>query len=348
MRFQNSGTANETGRYIRRNKDLTGQAYANLRFQLRGIGLTSADRLAVEVSNDGVNWFRLQELRGDLVSTAYSNVSASAAFNISPYISANTAIRFVILTDITGTDLWALDNVHIDYAVGGDWDMTGARLATCDGVKLAVAWGQDPAHSGGNDEEALDMGTGIAPFGSDIAIDKSADKTMVAQGGLVNYTFLVTNRGGSNLDERQRHRQQVLAGGVRLRRYQSRRRDAEPLPGGDLDLHLLQQHLLRHYQCGLRHWDAGELYARPSTARPTSGRSPLWPPAVVGNYVWLDEDGDGDQDAGEAGIPNVPVTLTGTDTFGNAGQPAPPTPTPTAATSSPVCRPATAPAIPSR
>ena len=32
-------------------------------------------------------------------------------------------------------------------------------------------------------------------------------------------------------------------------------------------------------------------------------------PGVIGNYVWLDEDGDGDQDAGEAGIPNVKVKL---------------------------------------
>ena len=35
---------------------------------------------------------------------------------------------------------------------------------------------------------------------------------------------------------------------------------------------------------------------------------------AIGNYVWLDEDGDGDQDAGEAGIPNVQVVLTGTYT----------------------------------
>lgn len=32
-------------------------------------------------------------------------------------------------------------------------------------------------------------------------------------------------------------------------------------------------------------------------------------PGAIGNYVWLDEDGDGDQDAGEAGIPNVTVQL---------------------------------------
>ena len=32
--------------------------------------------------------------------------------------------------------------------------------------------------------------------------------------------------------------------------------------------------------------------------------------ATIGNSVWLDENGDGVQDAGEDGIPNVVVTLT--------------------------------------
>ncbi len=44
----------------------------------------------------------------------------------------------------------------------------------------------------------------------------------------------------------------------------------------------------------------------------------------IGNYVWLDEDGDGDQDAGESGIPNVLVTLT------NGWKPTPLTRTPMA------------------
>ncbi|NLE56866.1 MAG: hypothetical protein GX616_00785, partial [Planctomycetes bacterium] len=43
---------------------------------------------------------------------------------------------------------------------------------------------------------------------------------------------------------------------------------------------------------------------------------PFRPPTIrlgaIGNYVWVDEDGDGDQDAGEPGIPNAKVTLTGT------------------------------------
>jgi len=40
-------------------------------------------------------------------------------------------------------------------------------------------------------------------------------------------------------------------------------------------------------------------------------------PASIGNYVWEDLDGDGLQDGGEPGIPNVLVTLTGTDQLGN-------------------------------
>ncbi len=40
-------------------------------------------------------------------------------------------------------------------------------------------------------------------------------------------------------------------------------------------------------------------------------------PGSIGNRVWLDENGDGVQDAGEAGIPNLVVTLTGTDVNGN-------------------------------
>ena len=40
-------------------------------------------------------------------------------------------------------------------------------------------------------------------------------------------------------------------------------------------------------------------------------------PASIGDFVWEDEDGDGTQDAGEPGIENVTVELTGTDGQGN-------------------------------
>ncbi|MEL6636962.1 MAG: SdrD B-like domain-containing protein, partial [Bacteroidota bacterium] len=46
--------------------------------------------------------------------------------------------------------------------------------------------------------------------------------------------------------------------------------------------------------------------------------SPLVLLTSVGDYVWKDCDQDGIQDPGEAGIPNVPITLRGTDVLGNA------------------------------
>ncbi|MDX2135321.1 MAG: SdrD B-like domain-containing protein, partial [Saprospiraceae bacterium] len=39
--------------------------------------------------------------------------------------------------------------------------------------------------------------------------------------------------------------------------------------------------------------------------------------ASIGNYVWLDQDADGEQDPNEPGIQGVKVTLTGTDGLGN-------------------------------
>ena len=41
-------------------------------------------------------------------------------------------------------------------------------------------------------------------------------------------------------------------------------------------------------------------------------------PVTIGHYVWLDTNGNGIQDATESGIPNVGLTLIGTDVLGNA------------------------------
>ncbi len=49
-----------------------------------------------------------------------------------------------------------------------------------------------------------------------------------------------------------------------------------------------------------------------------SGTLTVIPPVTIGNFVWNDANGNGVQDAGEAGIAGVTVTLTGTDINGGA------------------------------
>ena len=41
-------------------------------------------------------------------------------------------------------DTWSIDEVHIDNAPDGDFDMTGAYIRTCDETAFAAAYGQDP------------------------------------------------------------------------------------------------------------------------------------------------------------------------------------------------------------
>ncbi len=73
--------------------------------------------------------------------------------------------------------------------------------------------------------------------------------------------------------------------------------------------------------------------ATDSDANPANGRSPLITlapgeyndtidagllrPVTIGDFVFRDANGNGVQDPGEAGVPNVTVTLTGTDALGN-------------------------------
>lgn len=214
LRFQDDGGANESGRTIQRNHDTTGATFARLSFQLfSSTGMDANDRIAVEVTSDGTNWVTLETYVGPWSQTLPGpDFPRVEVFNISPYASSLMFIRFRILDDLEAGDWWAVDHVHIDYASGGDFNMSGALIrsfnADCSGTPIAAAYGQYPSLTGGNDDEALDFGTLVPPY-------------------------------------------------------------------------------------------------RPA-ARTGS----------IGNYLWLDEDGDGEQDAGEPGIPNVKVTLTGTATDG--------------------------------
>jgi hypothetical protein len=95
------------------------------------------------------------------------------------------------------------DDPPADPNIGsqGDYSMTGARVFTCDGTEISVAWGQDPALSGNSDQEGLDLGGDVPPLGSKLRCDVRADKTTIPVGGdtSVTYTFRVFNDGETGL-----------------------------------------------------------------------------------------------------------------------------------------------------
>src|SRR5690606_35641568 len=122
------------------------------------------DELRVEVSDDGgATWRTLATYKDDPTTSV-------KAIIMSPYNSTNTRIRFRQVNDLAAGEYWNIDQVQIKYAPDGDYDMTGARIVTCDGTPFAAAWGQDPALTGSNDEEALDLGTGVAPLGTRLVL----------------------------------------------------------------------------------------------------------------------------------------------------------------------------------
>ena len=68
--------------------------------------------------------------------------------------------------------------------------------------------------------------------------------------------------------------------------------------------------------------DATDSNANPATTTVAAGASDLtvdfgfYQPATIGQYVWFDANADGLQTAGEAGLSNVVLTLTGTNGAG--------------------------------
>lgn len=304
----NAGAAG--GDFIRRTANLTGQVFADLTFSLTSSGtLDATDDLALDVSNNGGSTWRTLAVYED------DPLTSVKAVVISQYISSNTTIRFRAVDTLETGDYWQIDQVQIKYASNGDYDMTGARIKTCDGTPIAAAWGQNPALSDPNDEEALDMGAGVTPFGARLRIEKSGSDTEVPVGTPVTYTYVVDN---------------LSAGAVSAVGVTDNKCSPATYVSGDTDGdNLLDPYPTERwtFSCVVPIYvdtqNVAYAYASPDGGATTIYSPPdewqvtVTPSSAIGNYVWLDENGDGLQDAGEPGIGNVLVRLTGTDVDGN-------------------------------
>jgi hypothetical protein len=76
-----------------------------------------------------------------------------------------------------------------------DNNMTGAKVFTCDGTRIAAAWGQDPARSGLNDDDAFDLGTVVFPRGvGGLVCNSKETETQIANNIQVDSTGTLSER----------------------------------------------------------------------------------------------------------------------------------------------------------
>ncbi len=307
LRFQDSGGVDEAERSIQRTANLSGQVFARFSFRLQSAGTIAADdRLAVDVSADGgASWSNLA-VYNSAVATQRVEV-----FNISNFIASTTTIRFRFVDGVEAGETWSIDNVNIQYTPAGDFDMTGAYIRTCDDTRIAAAFGQNPGYSGNSDNEAMDLGMGVPPYGSSITLKKVADRSYVAPGDLVTYTYEVKLRLTystvvNNVEVDDDRCSPVV--------YQS---------GDGGNPGYLDPGEVWTFTCSTRLYaettNTALAYAfyGPDRIRSSPDQATVKLASSLGDFVWVDEDGDGDQDAGEPGISNVRVTLVGTDLDGN-------------------------------
>ncbi len=310
LQFRDNGGTNETNISIRRSHNMAGQQYSRFSFRIQWAGsFQSDDAIAVEVSPDGSTWTTLEIINGPI--SFATGEYANRVYITSAYNSANTTVRFRTIGNLEAGDTWSIDEVHIDYAPDGDFDMTGAYIRTCDDTLLAAAFGQNPALSFSGDEEAMDLGMGIPPYGSQIRLRKVADKSFVAPGGEVTYTYevkLIQTFSTSVNDVT------VVDDFCAPVHYSS---------GDNNTNNALDPGETWVFRCTTRlsaqTTNTAIAYAFYNTEpiRSLPAQATVRLTSTLGDYVWVDEDGDGDQDAGEPGIPNVKVTLVGTDIDGN-------------------------------
>ncbi|MCU1244889.1 MAG: hypothetical protein JWN02_799 [Acidobacteria bacterium] len=118
LRIRDDGNA--TNSAVTRQANLSAWTTATLSFDFSTQNVEAADQVAVQVSNNGGgSWTTLETFTGAFAASTRS-------YNISAYIAANTAVRFLSVgAGYTGTDSFLVDNVQIKDSVirPGHWEV---------------------------------------------------------------------------------------------------------------------------------------------------------------------------------------------------------------------------------
>jgi hypothetical protein len=123
--------ADAIGDWIYREANLSGGTSATLSLDYNN-NLGGGDSIVIQVSNNGGASY--STLSGGTFSSSLNTGSGTLSFDITPFISANTRVRFYVTTESANEHLY-LDNVQISYSNTGG---TTAFSTTSDTASLTV------------------------------------------------------------------------------------------------------------------------------------------------------------------------------------------------------------------
>ena len=283
----------------------------------------------------------------DPTSTVNPNENAAPVWVTAPVIAngkSSTTLYYQLPGEMTArTKTISALQSQLLY---GDRNQTGMRVWTTDGTKLAAAWGSDPAQATAG-QPGLDMGTGIPPM-PELFMQKSSrlandpDGDSFTSGDTIEYTVEIMNVGhvvinditlADTLPEGVSYVpgsfavEAVEAGNViRAKRTINDALFDQVVNGGLVvsDYPEASEEILYPSQSWIYTYSVTiEPSARVSlhnVAVVGSGSTSLtnsvtdYLRARVGDYVWLDVDGDGVQDEYETGLPYATVSLVDAET----------------------------------
>ncbi len=328
-----------------REVDLSGSVFAILSFDYdtsQGIGssLEDDDRLRVELSSSGVagTFTAIGEFVND--------PDGSRSYDITPFISANTAIRFRISQATEANEFFTIDNVRVKAGiqVADTKDNDGSAVPNPELVN-----GTPPVITLPADSFALAPGEVMTatfqviadspltvPFLTNTAIARTFENPNPVQGRVTDFV----SPGGAIgdlvwLDVDEDGFYDIFEPGLANVRVELRDGVCTPLPSGMADCpttltNANGEYLFDRLPAGTYEVFVDEttiptgLSIAPGSVNPVAmivitatevfldvdfGYSPAPTLGALGDYVWNDSDGDGIQDPGELGIAGVTVRL---------------------------------------
>jgi hypothetical protein len=315
------------GTQIRRTANLAGAATATLTFGYTAANLEAGDTLLVEASSDGTSFTALETINGPPTGSGTRSYDLVSPIN---YASANTTIRFRVSGgfDAAG-ETFSIDNVDINYTPTQPSIQRTANTSGWEGASLSFTYASGgvptpedsfvvEASSGPSGPFTLlatvTAGVPSVPPPYDLTPYISASTTVRFRltGGfapslsrhlaiddvtVTGRTYTTTTFPASDPPTMlpTSAGRTIPPGGKAILTFSVT--VDEPFPAGQTEIRNVATAIATEIPLPISD-DALNQVVNPSAAS-----------ATVGDRVWLDADGDGVQDLGEAGIAGVEVTL---------------------------------------